>query len=75
VAHDPDPTWYNAHGFIGAPHKVKDYHEAYPEKAGPPARLSLWLQAYEADEALEVTDEDDKVARKPRIAHRLARRK
>jgi hypothetical protein len=35
----------------------------------------LWLQAYEADEALEVTDEDDKVAGKPRIAHRLVRRK
>jgi hypothetical protein len=75
VAHDLDPTWYNAHGFIGAPHKVRDYYEAYLEKAGPLARLSLWLQAYEADEALEVTDEDDKVARKPRTVHRLARRK
>ena len=75
VAHDPDSTWYNARGFIGAPHKVRDYHMAYPEKAGPPARLAAWLQAYEADEDLEVTEEDNKAASKPRVTQRLARRR
>ena len=75
VAHDPDSTWYNARGFIGAPHKVRDYHMAYPEKAGPPARLAAWLQAYEAEEDLEVTEEDDKAASKPRVTRRLARRR
>ena len=75
LAHDPDPTWYNARGFIDAPHKVRDFHKAYPEKAGPPARLDAWLQAYEAEEDLEVTDQDDKAASKPRTTQRVARRR
>ncbi|KAF2187655.1 hypothetical protein K469DRAFT_704585 [Zopfia rhizophila CBS 207.26] len=25
LAHNPDPAWYNARGFIGAPHKLKAY--------------------------------------------------
>ena len=61
---DPDPTWYNARGFLGAPQKVKEYHQTYPEKAGPPLRLDAWLQAYEAGEHLEVTEEDDKAVNK-----------
>jgi len=60
VAYDPDPTWYNARGFAGAPYKVRDYHQAYPEKPGPPLRLDTWLRAYEAGEHLETTDNDDK---------------
>ena len=62
---DPDPTWYNARGFVGAPHKVKEYHQAYPDKAGPPLRLNIWLQAYEAKRHLGITEEDDKAAGKP----------
>src|SRR3954468_17791292 len=45
-AHDPDTTWYNASSFIGAPHKVKQFHDRHPDKPGPPARLTAWLQAY-----------------------------
>ncbi|KAF2180268.1 hypothetical protein K469DRAFT_715526, partial [Zopfia rhizophila CBS 207.26] len=63
LAHDPDPAWYNARGFIGAPHK------------DPPARLDAWLKAYEAEEDLEVTEEDDKAALKTRVVQKSARRR
>jgi transposase InsO family protein len=63
VAHDPDPTWYNARGFIGAPHKVRDFHKAYPDKPGPPMRLEAWLRAFETNEDLDPTEEDDKTVR------------
>ncbi|KAF2175996.1 hypothetical protein K469DRAFT_700576 [Zopfia rhizophila CBS 207.26] len=46
---------YNARGFIGAPHKVRDYHEA--------------------EEDLEVTEEDDKAALKTRVVQKSARRR
>ena len=61
---DPDSTWYNAHGFMGAPYKVRDYHQAYPKKPGPPARLEAWLQAYEDGRDLETTEEDDEAVSK-----------
>ena len=60
VGHDPDPTWYNARGFMSAPQKVRDFHLAYPRKAGPPQRLDTWLRAWEEDEDLEPTAADDK---------------
>ena len=59
VGHDPDDEWYDANGFIGAPHKVKAFHEAYPEQAGPPARLAKWIEAFEKQEALEPSGEDN----------------
>ncbi|KAF2189305.1 hypothetical protein K469DRAFT_701935 [Zopfia rhizophila CBS 207.26] len=54
LAYDLDPAWYNARGFIGAPHKLK---------------------AYEAEEDLKVTEENDKAALKTRVVQRPARRK
>jgi predicted aspartyl protease len=47
VGHDPDPTWYPASNFLGAPHKLRDYHRDYPDKPGPPLRLNDWIQAWE----------------------------
>ena len=64
--YDPDATWYYAHGFIGAPHKLRDYHEAYPNKPGPPVRLKEWLQAWEAEEDLGRHPDDDKPSQAPR---------
>ncbi|KAF2179472.1 hypothetical protein K469DRAFT_704601 [Zopfia rhizophila CBS 207.26] len=56
---DPEATAtsneYNAQGFIGAPHKARDYHEA--------------------EEDLEVTEEDDKAALKTRVVQKSARRR
>ena len=48
---------------------------AYSKKAGPPARLAAWLQAYEAEEDLEATEEDNKAASKPKVTQRLTQRK
>lgn len=48
VGHDPDPTWYPASNFLGAPHKLRDYHRDYPGKPGPPRRLDEWIQAWES---------------------------
>jgi len=47
VGHDPDPTWYPASNFIGAPHLLRAFHEKYPNRPGPPRSLSRWLKARE----------------------------
>jgi hypothetical protein len=60
VGHDPDDTWYNADGFIGAPHKIKAFHDERPHDAGPPVRLLQWLEAYHKDVDLEPSEEDNK---------------
>lgn len=50
VGHDPDPTWYPAANFEGAPHKLRAYHNKYPKRPGPPQELPHWLQAWEDDQ-------------------------
>lgn len=45
--HDPDPTWYKASNFMGAPHKLRAFHEKYPSRPGPPRQLSAWIAAWE----------------------------
>ncbi len=47
VGHDPDPSWYPASNFMGSPHKLRDFHLAYPRQPGPPRNLSEWLIAWE----------------------------
>jgi len=39
VGHNLDNTWYNADGFIGAPYKLKAFHNKRPHNTGPPIRL------------------------------------
>jgi hypothetical protein len=60
VGYDLDDTWYNADGFIGAPYKIKVFHDERPHDAGPPIRLSQWLEAYYKDGVLEPSEEDNK---------------
>jgi transposase InsO family protein len=55
-----DTNWYPAGDFKNAPEKLKAFHERYPDKAGPPLRLPLWLKAAEDDEFVEDHDDDDK---------------
>ena len=57
---DPDPTWYNAENFKNSAHQLKQYHEANPDKAGPPVRLEQWLKAAEGDEYDEPHEDDNK---------------
>jgi hypothetical protein len=34
-----------AHSFINSAGKIKEFHDTYPEEAGPPVRLPQWLKA------------------------------
>ncbi|PBP19405.1 hypothetical protein BUE80_DR009813 [Diplocarpon rosae] len=47
LGHDPDPAWYPASNFMGSPHKLRDFHQEYPTKPGPPRNLQAWLKAWE----------------------------
>lgn len=47
VGHDPDPVWYNASNFMGAPYKLRDFHDKYPNRPGPPRSLHKWITAWE----------------------------
>jgi hypothetical protein len=59
TGHDPDPKWYPASDFRGAPHVIRDFHIENPTAAGPPRRLDQWLRAWEQDKDLEEVPEDD----------------
>jgi hypothetical protein len=58
VGFDPDNRFYDASSNMNSPHKIQEYHEAYPDEPGPPARLDVWLRAYQNEDAWEPTDED-----------------
>ena len=47
IGHDPDPEWYVASSFIGSPHKLRAFHERFPDAAGPPRKLPEWIRAWE----------------------------
>jgi Integrase zinc binding domain/Integrase core domain len=74
IGHDPDPTWYLASNFMGAPHKLRDYHRDYPDTAGPPRRLDEWIKAWE--EGIEEYDHlaDDKAVGKAAKSRRVKRK-
>ena len=59
VGHDPDPKWYNASNFKGAPHRLRDFHRNYPARPGPPRRLDHWLKCWEDEVEPEVYEDDD----------------
>lgn len=47
IGFDEDRTWYPAANFKGSPHRLRDYHQRYPDKPGPSCRLREWLKAWE----------------------------
>ena len=49
LGHDIDMEWYPAGNFKNAPVMLKEYHDCYPEKPGPPKHLQEWLKAAEED--------------------------
>ncbi|USP72775.1 uncharacterized protein yc1106_06638 [Curvularia clavata] len=61
VGHDPDPTWYPASNFMGAPHKLKLFHEQHPTKPGPPRSLGKWITAWEQGTEDMTSLQDDKI--------------
>lgn len=56
VEHDNE--WYPAGDFKNAPLKLKEFHDQYPDRPGPPLRLPLWLKAAEDDQFCEDDQED-----------------
>jgi hypothetical protein len=61
TGHDPDSVWYKASNFMGSLYKLRDYHESYPNRSGPPRLPDKWIEAWE--KGVEDMDhlEDDQV--------------
>jgi len=62
LGRDPDPVWYPAGYFSNAPLALKSFHDANPEKPGPPRRLDAWMKAMEEDRFVEEHADDDRPA-------------
>ena len=62
--YDEDESFYNAEGFKGCPHRIRQFHEDNPIAAGPPIRLAKWLKAWEEGELIESSEEDNVAERK-----------
>lgn len=58
LGYDDDPEWYPASNLKNAPHKVRDYHIANPEKPGPPRRLQEWIRQWENEDTEDHEDDD-----------------
>jgi hypothetical protein len=58
IEHDDD--WYPAGDFKNAPEKLMAFHKRYPELPGPPARLSVWLDAALNDYFMDDHPDDGK---------------
>ncbi len=57
---DPDNQWYPASNFKNAAIKLREFHEQYPDEAGPPVRLESWIRCAEEDKFDEDHKDDDK---------------
>jgi hypothetical protein len=60
--YDPDPKWYQAWNFIGSPKLIKEFHENYPDRPGPPKYLDEWLECWRT--GTDPTEHPDKNAPK-----------
>jgi transposase InsO family protein len=60
--YDPDPEWYPAWNFVGSPHKLKEFHEAYPNQPGPPKYLDEWLTCWHSASDTPATAHRDRNA-------------
>jgi hypothetical protein len=59
VAYDPDPLWYPASDFKGAPQKLLEFHDRNPSRPGPPRNLDSWLQFWATDNEPPVRTDDN----------------
>jgi transposase InsO family protein len=60
--YDPDPTWYPAWNFVGCPHKLKEFHNRYPDQPGPPKYLNEWIECWHNKDDKEPIEHKDKNA-------------
>jgi transposase InsO family protein len=65
---DEDLEWYPASDIKYAPHKIRDFHLAHPDRSGPPRSLLAWLKAWEdGEDDYDELDDDaamDKASRR-----------
>ena len=47
VGYNKDPKWYLASNFKYSPHKLRAFHEKYPQAPGSPRSLPKWQKAWE----------------------------
>ena len=47
VGFDEDLDWHPASDFQHSPQKLRDFHNQYPDKTGPPKELDKWIQEWE----------------------------
>ena len=56
---DPDPDWYLASSLSNSPIALQDFHQAYPDRPGPPRNLAYWLECAQKDLFPELREDDD----------------
>ena len=71
--YNSDSEWYDAKGFIELPQKLKDFYNAYLNKAESPQRLQVWLNVYRDGKELKPTEENN-LAVKEAVKKRLQRK-
>jgi hypothetical protein len=59
TGYDYDPEWYLARNFKGSPDKIRQFHDRYPNRPGPPRYLSDWLDKWSTDEEPADRIDDD----------------
>ena len=62
IGYDEDPKQYPASDFKYSPHKLRAFHEEYPQAPGPPRSLSKWQKAWEEGRDTYEELDDDYVA-------------
>ena len=72
--YDEDKEFYDAEGFKGCPHKLRQFHEDHKDAAGPPKRLREWLTAWEKGQSIDENEEDNAVGSKQPGKARKTRR-
>ena len=72
---DPDPEWYPASNFQNAPAALRRFHNEYPDRTGPPARLNEWLLAAAEDRFAEPHPDDDRPLGTGALLQRFHRKK
>ena len=73
--YDADEAFYDAEGFKGCPHKLRQFHSQNPNAAGPPKQLEEWLQAWEDGNPVGAHPDDNAPARSPEKAKKRRHRR
>jgi transposase InsO family protein len=56
---DQDPEWYPASALSNSPIALQEFHQANPQRPGPPKNLAYWLDCALRDVFPEPQDDDD----------------